>query len=104
MVIRYTPVAATAALMLSIVAVAMNVMGPSRVEARATVSQAATRVNGELFCMNGFAYHVITSDPDSEYGGVDVLEVMTEPKGAPAYDRDGNEYPRLYGPKACSKS
>lgn len=99
---RYTTSAATAALFLSLIAIALNVMTLTRVEALTAPSMVDAQRSGELFCINGFAYHMRTTSPDSEYGGVKVLEVMSEPKGAPTYDQNGREYPRRNGPKACS--
>lgn len=99
---RYTTMAATAALFFSFIAIALNVTTLIRMDDRTTPSPADDRRSGELFCIDGFAYHIRTTSPDSEYGGAKVLEIMKEPKGEPSYDQNGREYPRQRGPKACS--
>ncbi|WP_324729598.1 hypothetical protein [Pseudomonas chlororaphis] len=101
MKLRYTPVVATAALFLSLTALAVAIYRP---ELGSIQAQVAVRQEGELFCLNGFAYQILATSPDSGYGGAEILTVMTELKGEPSYDKDGNEYPRLRGPRACSKS
>jgi len=100
---RYTTFAATAALFLSLIAIALNVMPLTRNQAHAAPSPVDPQSSGELFCIDGFAYHVQTTKPDSVYGGAKVLEVIQEPMGEPSYDQNGREYPRQIGPKACSK-
>lgn len=102
MEIRYTPLAATAALVLSLIAVAMSVVTLARTEVRAGPAQSNAQNVKEQICINGFAYHMRTTSRDSEYGGVGVLAVIQEPKGEPIYDDNGREQPRRNGPKACS--
>lgn len=99
---RYTAFAATAALFLSLIAIALNVMPLTRSQAHAGPSLADSQSSGELFCIDGFAYHIQTTSPDSVYGGAKVLEIISEPMGEPSYDQNGREYPRRIGPKACS--
>lgn len=98
MEIRYTQLAATAALFLSLIAIAMNAVSLSRSEVRAGSTQGGAQSSGELFCINGFVYHMETTSQDSAYGGVEILTVIQELKGDPG------EYLRPLGPKACSKN
>ncbi len=99
---RYTTFAATAALFLSLVAIALNVIPLTRSQAHAGPSPVDSQSSGELFCIDGYAYHIQTTSPDSVYGGAKVLEIMSEPMGEPAYDQNGREILRQIGPKACA--
>lgn len=57
-------------------------------------------------CINGFSYEFKPSHPDPALGGgVDILHLVTEPKGEIQYDASsGLEIPRPNGPKACAAS
>lgn len=102
MEIRYTAVAATAALMLSVIATGLSAVAMSRIDGQVYLGskETATRT-GELLCINGFAYELRPSVSDSGDGRL-MLQVMTTPVGEPSYDENGREYPRRIGPKNCS--
>lgn len=54
-------------------------------------------------CINGYSYKLTPSDPDPLYGGgVELLELETEPKGEVPDSQNGIVHARRNGPKACA--
>ena len=101
--VRYTTAAAIAALVLSLVAVALSALAMSRTDDRAySHPKGEERKRGEVFCINGFAYELRPSDPDSG-GGRQMLQVMTGPIGEPSFDENGRKYPQQQGPIDCAR-
>lgn len=104
MTFRFTPIALAAALIASLGTLVLNVITYQKISANAPSNLRYAEAGAELFCINGFAYHMRVTEPDSDYGGAEILEVIQEFKGTASFDEDGLAYPQRVGPKACSKS
>ncbi|MDU4254537.1 hypothetical protein [Pseudomonas sp.] len=104
MAFRFTPITLTAALLVSLGTLVVNVITYQKVVANSPSTLRYPESGAELFCINGFAYHMRVTEPDSDYGGAEILEVVQEFKGTPSFDDNGRAYPQRVGPKACKKS
>jgi hypothetical protein len=101
---RRRVVAATAifvgfGVMIGIVAFALILSRQHSIQLDMNTSNTSTDI-----CINGLAYEFKKSDSNPNLGGgVEILELVKEPKGQVRYGPDGREYPRMNGPKACIK-
>jgi hypothetical protein len=101
-VIRWSLISTT-----SVVLCALLVVGAVVIQQRLTshpIQLDLTTADTEAkVCINGFSYKLTPSDPDPQFGGgVEILELETEPKGEIPFSQNGIVHARRSGPKACS--